>query len=102
MAAARSAPIWCRSLRKLVLSTNFLRMDKTISASEANQRFSEMLRRVAEGDSFTVMSRGRAVARVTPVGDTKGDRKAMEELLAFAQTLPRRTVAPWKREDLYD
>ena len=42
-------------------------MDRAISASEANQRFSEMLRDVAEGESFTVVSRGRPVARVLPI-----------------------------------
>lgn len=76
-------------------------MEKTISASEANQRFSEMLREVARGDSFTVMSRGRAVARISPP-DTRGDRKSMEELLAYVKTLPIRYSGPWKREDLYE
>ena len=48
----------------LVLNTKrSFAMDRAISASEANQRFSEMLREVGQGDSFVVMSRGRAVAR---------------------------------------
>jgi len=39
-------------------------MNKAISASEASQSFSKILREVAEGQTFTVMWRGRAVARV--------------------------------------
>ena len=41
-------------------------MDRIISATEANQRFSELLREVAEGVSFTVTSRGRPVALQVP------------------------------------
>lgn len=76
-------------------------MDRPITASEANQRFSEMLREVANGDSFTVTSRGRPVARVIPV-DQEDQRRKIERLLAYLETLPIRTTGPWKREDLYE
>jgi prevent-host-death family protein len=76
-------------------------MDRPISASEANQRFSEMLREVANGESFTVTSRGRPVARVIPVEHGDQQRK-IERLLEFVETLPRRRAGPWKREDLYE
>ena len=76
-------------------------MDRAISASEANQRFSEMLREVAKGESFTVTSRGRPVARVIPVED-EDQRHKIERLLDYVRTLPRRTSGPWKREDLYE
>lgn len=76
-------------------------MDRAITASEANQRFSEMLRDVAEGDSFTVLSRGRPVARVTPV-DREDQKRRIERLLRYVETLPLREAGPWKREDLYD
>ena len=76
-------------------------MDRAISASDANQHFSEMLRDVAEGESFTVMSRGRAVARVLPV-DRAGERRAVERLLTFVETLPPRHAGDWSRADLYD
>ena len=75
-------------------------MDRAISASEANQRFSELLREVAEGESFTVMSRGRAVARVLPV-DREGDRSRVADLLAFVRELPKRHAGKWTRDDLY-
>jgi prevent-host-death family protein len=77
------------------------RMDRAITASEANRHFSEMLRDVAEGESFTVTSRGRAVARVVPV-DRDDQKKRFERLLAYLKTLPARPAQPWTREELYD
>lgn len=75
-------------------------MERAISASEANQRFSELLRDVAEGGSFTVISRGRAVARVLPV-DRDGDSKRVTDLLAYVGDLPIRHAGQWTRDDLY-
>jgi prevent-host-death family protein len=76
-------------------------MEKAISASEANQRFSELLREVAEGESFTVMSRGRPVARVLPV-DRKRERRSIEQMLNFVSRLPVRHSGSWSRGDLYE
>lgn len=75
-------------------------MDRAISASEANQRFSEMLREVRQGETFVVMSRGRPVARVTPV-EVEGRTLAIEHLLGFLETLPTRQGGDWTRDDLY-
>lgn len=76
-------------------------MDKAISASEANQHFSELLREVAEGESFTVMSRGRAVARVLPV-DRGQEKRSIDRLLGFVAGLPVRHSGNWSRDDLYE
>ena len=76
-------------------------MDRAITASEANQRFSEMLRDVAEGDSFTVLSRGRPVARVTPV-DQADRKRAAKRMWEFLETLPLRQGKPWTRDELYE
>ncbi|MEP7221575.1 MAG: type II toxin-antitoxin system prevent-host-death family antitoxin [Novosphingobium sp.] len=76
-------------------------MDRAISASEANQHFSEMLREVADGESYTVMSRGRAVARVQPV-DRASEQGAVMRLLTFVATLPVRHAGDWSRESLYE
>lgn len=76
-------------------------MDRAITASEANQRFSEMLREVAEGESFTVMSRGRAVARVLPV-DRESEARSVLRLLRFVDGLPTRRSGSWTRGDLYE
>lgn len=81
-------------------------MATQITATEANQRFSEMLRRVQQGESFVVTSRGHPVARLEAANDSHVDdpeerRKSMEELIAFMRRQPVR-VFDWKREDLYD
>lgn len=76
-------------------------MDKAISATDANQRFSEMLRDVGEGQSYTVMSRGRAVARVLPV-DQEQQHRSMNGLLRFVRQLPVRHSGNWSRNDLYE
>ena len=76
-------------------------MDRAISASEANQHFSELLRDVAEGESFTVMSRGRPVARVLPV-DRGQEQRSAERLLDYVATLPIRHCGAWTRAELYE
>lgn len=82
-------------------------MDRIITATEANQRFSEMLRDVQSGESFVVTSRGEPVARMTPVIDddavahlaAQGERIAT--LLTALRKRPFRAIGPWTREDLY-
>jgi prevent-host-death family protein len=73
-------------------------MDKYVTATEANQRFSEILREVAEGESYTITSRGKPLAEITPSKKKDGDLKA---LVAFLKKQPVRLCGPWKREDLY-
>ncbi|SEQ87354.1 type II toxin-antitoxin system Phd/YefM family antitoxin [Sphingobium sp. YR768] len=76
-------------------------MDRHISASDADRHFSDMLREVVDGESFTITSEGRAVARVMPV-DPPSQKEAVRRLLAYVSTLPRRYSGDWKREDLYE
>lgn len=76
-------------------------MDRSISASEANQHFSELLRSVADGECFTVTSRGRPVARLLPI-DRVQQQRAVERLLDFVERLPLRTAGNWARDDLYE
>ena len=95
-----SMRVWF-DLAYLVVTPKMARMDRAITASEANQRFSEMLREVAEGDSFTVLSRGRPVARVTPI-DREDEKRRIDNLLEYVRKLPLRCVGPWNRESLYD
>ena len=76
-------------------------MDQAITASEANQRFSKMLRDVANGASFTVTSRGRPVARVVPIA-AKAQGERFRELAEHLDTLPILHAGDWKREELYD
>jgi prevent-host-death family protein len=57
---------------------------KSVSATEAARRFSEMLDAVERrGESFLVVRRGRAVARIGPAA-TAGQGRAVKELLRSA------------------
>jgi prevent-host-death family protein len=77
-------------------------MDRAISASEANQQFSRVLREVAEGESYTVTSRGKPVARIVPVEAPSSQAPGLQTLLEEWRKEPIRVIGPWKREDLYD
>ena len=75
---------------------------KTINASEANRHFSLLLREVAHGEIYTVVSRGKPVASIAPAGEeTSRRRQAKEALLG---RLNRQSVTgdrDWTREELY-
>ena len=76
-------------------------MERAITASKANQHFSQLLRDVADGQSFTVTSRGRPVARVLPV-DRHEESRSVRRLLRFLAGLPVRHSGNWSRDDLYE
>jgi len=75
-----------------------------VSASEANRSFSALLRQVAQGQSFTVHSHGRAVANLTPVSEGRSSSAAARRaLLARLAAQPASGEArAWQRDDLYD
>ena len=78
-------------------------MGTTISAADANRKFSMMLRRVREGHSYVITSHGRPVARIVPV-DT-ADRvsaTARATLLERLKAGPVLTIGRWTRDDLYE
>jgi prevent-host-death family protein len=78
-------------------------MTRTITATEANQRFSEILRDVGAGDSFTVTSHGKPVAEIRPPKVTGGhDKQAIREMLDRMNKLPGVVTGSWTRDDLYD
>jgi prevent-host-death family protein len=78
-------------------------MDETISAADANREFSRVLRGVREGNSYTVTSHGRPVARIVPVDEDRNAREEAKRRL-IAELKTRRIVhaGPWTRDDLYD
>jgi len=78
-------------------------MQKSISAAEANRKFSEVLRGVREGLSYVVTSHGRPVARIEPV-QSHGRSQAKAALLAHLKSRPvqRRPIGRWTRDELYD
>ncbi len=78
-------------------------MIKSVSAADANRRFSELLRTVKTGRSVVVTSHGKPVARISPVIQ---DDRAVEGARAalFARLRKERVVnvGRWTRDELYD
>jgi len=62
----------------------------TVNLADAKARFSELVDRVAAGDTVNILRRGKAVARLTPAHDP---RKPVDLALmrALAETLTART-----------
>jgi antitoxin (DNA-binding transcriptional repressor) of toxin-antitoxin stability system len=75
-----------------------------ISAAEANRCFSRLLREVADGKSFTVLSRGRAVATISaPQQAAATYGPARERLLQrLSHQVPGGGTRAWRRDELYD
>jgi len=75
-----------------------------VSASEANRSFSSLLRQVAEGQRFTVLSHGRPVATLAPAEETSASRAASRRALLVRLATQGATGEPrnWQRDDLYD
>jgi prevent-host-death family protein len=76
---------------------------KTVSASDANRRFSALLREVRDGIEITVTSHGKPVARITPAKAAHRGREAARERLT--ERLDRQGATgrrTWSREELYE
>jgi prevent-host-death family protein len=78
-------------------------MDKTVSAADANRRFSELLRTVKMGRSVVVTSHGKPVAKITPLaaGEREGEG-ARAALFARLRAQRAVNVGRWTRDELYD
>lgn len=79
-------------------------MDKTISAAEANRKFSQVLREVGEeGRSYVVTSHGRPVARIAPLRvDQSARNRARTSLFKRLRGEAVAKIGRWQREDLYE
>ena len=85
------------------ITTRWGCMEKTISAAEANRKFSQLLREVGEGSSYVVTSHGRPVARIAPMRSNEHARiRARKSLLQRLRKEKVMKVGRWKREDLYE
>lgn len=75
-----------------------------VSAAEANCSFSRVLREVAAGETFTVLSRGRPVATISPAGQElevyRAPRRALLARLASRPVVEQSRT--WMRDELYD
>jgi len=78
-------------------------MNNTVSAADANRRFSELLRAVKKGRSVVVTSHGKPVAKISPVVDDNRAAEGARSAL-FARLRRERVVnaGRWTRGELYD
>jgi prevent-host-death family protein len=77
---------------------------KTISASEANRRFSTVLGKVTAGEVFVVTSRGKPVARIVPFAIEEEKRKKARKALLerLDRQKPQGIAIDWTRDDIHE
>jgi prevent-host-death family protein len=77
-------------------------MEKTVSAAEANRKFSQLLQDVRRGRSYIVTSHGKPVAKLSPVQDQENvGLSARDTLLARLRNQQTIKVGRWTRDELY-
>jgi prevent-host-death family protein len=78
-------------------------MDKTVSAAEANRKFSQLLQNVRRGRSYVVTSHGKPVAKISPVDEVgKIEASARTSLLTRLRRQSVTKAVRWTREELYE
>jgi prevent-host-death family protein len=82
-------------------------MEKTVSAADANRRFSDLLRGVRKGESYVVTSHGRPVAKLIPATtDGRNAAAARSALLSRLKSQPAahddKARKRWTRDELYE
>lgn len=80
---------------------------KTITASDANRNFSGVMREVANGEQFVIVSRGSPVATIAPMGRNSEERQEARAALLRRLKIQIAEGCPsgprdWTRDDLYD
>jgi prevent-host-death family protein len=83
-------------------------MERSVTAREANQQFSRILRDVEAGAEIVVTRRGRPVARIVPA-QPPGERRLTPEQEAALERTRQRLEKGWdlgggkfNRDELYD
>jgi prevent-host-death family protein len=78
-------------------------MEETVSAADANRRFSLILRGVRDGHSYVVTSHGRPVARIVSADKHEGvGSSARVALLLRLKSQPVVHAGRWARDELYE
>ena len=78
---------------------------KTISARDANQRFSKLLAEVAGGQEVVITRRGRPVARLSPIAGrpmSPEREAAIKRMVAMMKKGVNLGGSKFKRDELYD
>lgn len=75
---------------------------KTITATNANRGFSNLLREVSLGEEITILSRGTPVAKITSVKSEALQKNAMKRLL-LSRLKAQDVIGSrnWTRDELY-
>lgn len=79
--------------------------EETVSAADANRKFSHILRDIRAGYRYVVTSHGRPVARIIPVSDRDEGGDGSGARTVLLERLQRQSVvntARWTREELYE
>lgn len=83
-------------------------MQRSVSAREANQQFSRILRDVEAGAEILVTRRGRPVARIVPAQPSRERQLTPEQEAAHARSMARLRKGwdlgggKFNRDELYD
>ena len=78
-------------------------MEKTVSATDANRKFSQLLQGVRRGRSYVVTSHGKPIAKISPVD--ANEKLAVNAREALLNRLRRQSVVKadrWTRDELYE
>lgn len=76
---------------------------ESITAADANRKFSQLLSGVRKGRSFIITSHGKPVARMVPFEEDHREASgAQRALLARLQAAAAIDVGRWTRESLYE
>jgi len=82
---------------------DFATSRKTVTAVDANRKFSELLRDVRNGDSVIVTVHGKPVAKIIPIDEKTAVADEARQSLVARLGRQRAVNAPaWTRESLYD
>jgi prevent-host-death family protein len=78
-------------------------MSETVTAAEAARTFPSILRRVREGQSFTITEHGVPIAQITPFDEESRAREiARDALIRDLRDRPIIKAIPWTRDELYE
>jgi prevent-host-death family protein len=82
-------------------------VEKTVTAADANRKFSELLRGVRQGRSYVVTSHGKPVAKLIPADSDSSQAQAAHSALMrrlASQKLPKGANPRhrWTRQELYE
>jgi prevent-host-death family protein len=80
-----------------------MKLEQTVTAADANRKFSQLLHGVRNGQRYLVTSHGRPVARVAPADEPElVNTSTREVLLARLKRQSVRKVGRWTRDELYE